>query len=199
MGIFSSQHQNIMLMKNQRTYLLLFMLLVSQMTWAQGVAEPLMPDGSRVINTSRMGVSNYELTLLPGQEFTGHWYYWATGTSTQTGNFLTSSTPSWLTGVSPSTFSSSSCTDIVPVGFSFKAPNTPGVYTYTVVMSGNNTWNDMGITLIVTNSPDADTTFVTGTTTTIDTLINTWSYSGFSFSNNNCVSNYLGQTHQIIW
>lgn len=177
-------------MKNQLRCILFFMLLTSHLSWSQQVAVPVLPDGQRILNTSRMGTTNYEITLLPNQQFTGYWYYSTNGTTTKNGNFSMASAPSWLTGVSPANFSSSSCSDIVPVGFSFQAPSVPGVYTYTVFETNGN-WNDMSITLTVTNTPDADTTRIVGNVFNTDTTFFDWSWNGFDMS---CLTNYFPST-----
>lgn len=179
-------------MKHQfiATLVLLFALSSSVLLGQQGQIGMLNSSGNRILSTSRAGVLDYDITLLPGQQFTGYWYYWTNGTTPISGNYLTATAPAWLTNVSPSNFSSSSCLDIVPIGFSFDAPNTPGIYTYTVV-EGNGTWNDMSITLTVTNTPNADTTVVYGNlnTPSYDTV--SWNWNASSIS---CNTNYYADS-----
>jgi pimeloyl-ACP methyl ester carboxylesterase len=177
-------------MKQQFIATLFLLFAVGSVLLGQGQVGTLNSSGNRGLSTSRSGATDYTITLLPGQQFTGYWYYWNNGTTPISGNFLTSTAPSWLTNVSPSSFSSSSCLDIVPIGFSFDAPNTPGIYTYTVV-EGNGTWDDMSITLTVTDTPNADTAVVYSNTNTplYDTI--NWNWNASSTS---CDSNYYPDT-----
>ncbi|MGB0862476.1 MAG: T9SS type A sorting domain-containing protein [Saprospiraceae bacterium] len=177
-------------MKQQFILAIFFLFVVSQTLLGQGRIEMMSANGRMINSTSRSGATNYDITLLPGQQFTGHWYYSVNGTTTKSGNHLMTNSPTWLTSVSPSNFSSSSCSDIVPIGFSFDAPTTPGVYTYTVV-EGNGNWKDMAITLTVTNTPVADTVTILGS-------VNQPSYDNFTWdwhpSSINCNNNYYPDT-----
>jgi|WetSurMetagenome_2_1015567.scaffolds.fasta_scaffold08160_3 hypothetical protein len=92
----------------------------------------------------------YELELFPGQVFNGSYYYWSTG-STVTGNFQINPSVSWLS-ISPNSVTSTSCNDIVPIAYSFAAPDTPGVYT-AVIQDMNNIWQNTEVTLHVTENP----------------------------------------------
>ncbi len=93
---------------------------------------------------------NYNLQLLPGQNFTGYFYYWTNGDTLSA--FLTMNpVVSWLS-INPQAFTSTSCSSIVPVAFSFTAPANPGVYTTTIVDQNNN-WVSINVTLNVTITP----------------------------------------------
>lgn len=92
----------------------------------------------------------YELELFPGQVFNGSYYYWSTG-STVTGNFQINPPVSWLT-ISPTTFTSTSCSDIVPIAYNFTAPTTPGIYN-AVIQDLNGIWANTNVTLHVTDNP----------------------------------------------
>jgi hypothetical protein len=92
----------------------------------------------------------YELELFPGQVFNGWYYYWSTG-STATGNFQINPVVSWLS-ISPNTFTSTSCSDIVPISYNFIAPQTPGTYN-AVIQDLNGIWENTNVTLHVTENP----------------------------------------------
>lgn len=95
----------------------------------------------------------YPLELFPGQEFDGWWYFWSGGSSIAA-QLQESPDVSWLS-ISPTTFTSDTCTDIVPVKYSFIAPMTQGVYIDTV-KDLNGHWDDMVIILNVTEEPTPD-------------------------------------------
>jgi len=93
---------------------------------------------------------NYVLELMPGQVFDGWWYFW-TATVPLSAQLQESPDVSWLS-LSPTTFTSDTCSDVVDVKYSFIAPSTPGTYTTTIVdLNGN--WANLPITLFVTNNP----------------------------------------------
>ncbi len=93
----------------------------------------------------------YELELFfPGQVFNGWYYYWSNG-GTVTGNFQINPAVSWLT-ISPNIFTSTSCSDIVPIAYNFTAPQTPGTYN-AVIQDLNGNWENTEVTLHVTESP----------------------------------------------
>jgi hypothetical protein len=92
----------------------------------------------------------YTLELMPGQVFDGWWYYWTLG-GPLTAQLQESPDVSWLS-LSPTSFTSDTCTTIVGVTYSFVAPLTPGLYTTTIV-DANGNWPDQVVTLFVTASP----------------------------------------------
>lgn len=94
--------------------------------------------------------SSYDLELFPGQSFDGWWYFWSGGDPVSA-QLEESPEVSWLS-VSPSTFTSNSCTDIVNVKYSFTAPSTPGKYTTTVIDQNGN-WDNHPVELYVTDAP----------------------------------------------
>ncbi len=96
----------------------------------------------------------YPLELFPGQEFDGWWYFWSLETVPITAQLQESPEVSWLS-ISPTTFTSDSCTDIEPVKYSFTAPMTQGVYIDTV-KDLNGHWDDMVIILNITEEPTPD-------------------------------------------
>lgn len=93
----------------------------------------------------------YELELFPGQVFSGLYYYWSNGSSAVTGNFQINPQVSWLT-ISPTTFTSNSCNDIIPISYNFTAPTIPGIYT-TSIEDLNGIWDNTEVTLSVTEQP----------------------------------------------
>jgi len=92
----------------------------------------------------------YELELFPGRVFNGRYYYWSNG-STATANLQITPSGSWLR-ISPNTFTSTSCSDIVFIEYYFTAPQLPGTYT-TSVHDLNGNWADTDVTLTVTETP----------------------------------------------
>lgn len=94
--------------------------------------------------------SAYVLELFPGQSFDGWWYFWSEG-DPLSAQLVETPEVSWLS-VSPSTFTSNSCTDIVNVKYSFTAPDTPGKYTTTIIDQNGN-WEDDLVELYVTDTP----------------------------------------------
>jgi|WetSurSiteA1Bulk_404760.scaffolds.fasta_scaffold01523_2 hypothetical protein len=92
----------------------------------------------------------YELELFPGQVFNGWYYYWS-NSGTVSGNFQINPTVSWL-NISPNNFTSTSCSDIVPIAYNFTAPQTPGTYT-AVIQDLNGNWENTNVTLHVTENP----------------------------------------------
>ena len=93
---------------------------------------------------------NYVLELLPGQVFDGWWYFW-TLAGPLSAQLQESPDVSWLS-LSPTTFTSDTCSDVVDVKYSFIAPASPGTYTTTIIDQNGN-WPNQPITLFVTNNP----------------------------------------------
>jgi hypothetical protein len=92
----------------------------------------------------------YTLELFPNQVFEGWYYYWA-NTTPASAQLQESPEVSWL-AVSPASFTSDTCTDVIEVRFQFTAPSTPGIYNTTIVEQNGN-WNNLPVTLSVTNTP----------------------------------------------
>jgi len=99
-------------------------------------------------SNSRSSV-DYQIELFPGQVFDGWYYYWSEN-GTDSANLKTNSNVSWLT-VTPVKFTSTACT-VIPVKYSFTAPNNPGIYQVTIADSNGN-WSNIVVELIVSNSP----------------------------------------------
>jgi len=93
----------------------------------------------------------YEIELLPGQEFSGYIYHWSDW-GTAWGELHEEPQVNWLS-VSPTSFHVNGCERPLPVKFTFKAPNEPGTYK-TTVEDWEYSWPDNVITLIVTETPN---------------------------------------------
>jgi len=108
--------------------------------------------GKSLRNNSAFPVENYQyvLELMPGQVFDGWWYYWTLG-GPLSAQLQESPDVTWLS-ITPTSFTSDTCTTIIDVQYSFTAPMTPGLYN-TNIVDANGNWSDMGITLFVTASP----------------------------------------------
>jgi len=129
----------------------------------------------------------YNLELFPGQVFNGWFYYWSTG-STATGDFQINPSVSWLS-ISPNTFTSTSCSDIVPIAYNFTAPQNPGVYN-AVIEDLNGIWANTNVTLSVTENPT--TAFVRSYTVNLGQSISqydTLRWNGFGPFG--CQGNYI--------
>lgn len=96
---------------------------------------------------------NYNIELPPGKSFTGHFYFWSNGGSI-TANYAPSDPLALFVQMFPSNFTSTSCSSIVPVAFSFSAINNPGTYTKSY-FDQNFVFPPINITLTVTNTPSA--------------------------------------------
>jgi hypothetical protein len=135
---------------------LLLYLLICNQSLAQTGSASFNGNGSSAIdnysNSQNPGSPNfiYELELFPGQVFNGWYYYWSTG-STITGNFQINPPVTWLS-ISPNSVTSTSCNDIVPVMYSFTAPETPGIYN-TVIQDINSIWQNTEVILHITENP----------------------------------------------
>ncbi len=93
---------------------------------------------------------DYILELLPGQVFEGWFYYWSLGGPISAA-LQENPAVGWLE-VSPTSFTSASCADIIAVSYQFAAPAVPGIYT-TVIQDLNGNWQDTNVLLSVTDSP----------------------------------------------
>ncbi|RPI17457.1 MAG: T9SS C-terminal target domain-containing protein [Ignavibacteriae bacterium] len=99
------------------------------------------------IKSSRM---EYPVQLLPGQSFSGWYYYWS-NSGAISANLQISPAVNWLI-ITPSSFTSNGCSDIKAVNYTFIAPAAPGTYS-TSIIDLNNNWEATNVTLTVTNSP----------------------------------------------
>jgi len=106
------------------------------------------PDGSKASKSNTWPY--YTVELLPGNTFTGSWYYYSCS-SVYTANLVESPEVNWLM-VSPSSFTALPNGLSTKVDFIFSTPTVPGVYT-TEVVDLNGGWTTMYITLIVTDKP----------------------------------------------
>jgi hypothetical protein len=133
-----------------------FIFLVSGLFLFSGIIYADTPRGKMGGLTLHKGSaqisenSAYVLELFPGQSFDGWWYFWSGGDPVSA-QLEESPEVSWLS-VSPSTFTSTSCRDIINVTYSFTAPTTPGQYTTTIIDQNGN-WEDHPVELYVRDAP----------------------------------------------
>ena len=175
-------------------YFVLFILIfIASQTFSQSVEKNHSGFGSlsseleKGIDTPSNVNLIYQLELFPGQIFKGNYYYWSDG-GTKTANLQFSNTVPWLS-ITPSSFTSSSCSDIVRVEFNFVAPQTPGIYN-TVIQDLNGNWDNTNITLSVTENPSSAIiqSYQVNQGQTISKL-DTLYWNGFG--NFSCLNNYV--------
>lgn len=112
--------------------------------------ELLQKNSIDVKSDQNKAIEDYIIELFPGQEFDGWYYYWAIG-GIKNCNLKEYPEVGWLS-VSPNTFTSTGCTNIIPVKYSFIAPMEEGVYVSNLI-DNNGTWDTMRVELTVTKSP----------------------------------------------
>lgn len=137
---------------------------------------------------------DYNIELLPGLSYQGWYYFWSTG-DTLAAAFVEQIDVPWLT-LSGNNFTSTGCNDIAPVGFHFSAPVVPGIYT-AVVEDLNGNWDDVNVTLIVSENPLAADVF-TFAANAGDTVLYTddEDWDGFSLG---CLNPYFpGSTQAYV-
>jgi hypothetical protein len=133
-------------------------------------------------------ITSYTLELLPGQVFSGWYYFWLVSGDSISASLSEEIDQPWLT-ISPTTFSSGSCEDIKPVEFTFQAPLEPGVYSVTII-DNNQNWDDVLVTIYVTSNPTiVDSRIlevpVNETHVQLDTI------GWYGFTNFSCVDLYI--------
>ncbi len=102
------------------------------------------------IKGTQAGSEIYAIELFPGQIYSGWWYCWSNG-GTVSGVNKESPEVTWLS-VTPKNITSTACTDIIPVKYSFVAPATEGLYVTTIIDSLGR-WDSVRVELKVTKSP----------------------------------------------
>ncbi len=160
-------------------------------TQTKGSIGSLTEDGIISENNSFI----WDIHLLPGVSYTGWWYFWS-NSGPMTANLQENPPVSWLSTF-PQTFTSNSCSDIKTVAYSFTTPTSPGTYTVTII-DANNNWDQMNITLTVTNSPTINIydSLVTGYAGQNTFRYQTSSYFPF---NQGCNPSYIpGPTRQTV-
>lgn len=149
-----------------------------------GAIGAFLPDADTI---TTQAVFDYDVELFPGYVFDGWLFYWTLG-GPLTADFQENPDVPWLT-INPTTFTSDSCEDIVPVSYAFSAPMTPGFYT-TTIEDQNGNWANTNVMLTVTNSPTLnDSIFIQIFSGDTVTLVDTTKWTGFG--NFSCVSNYI--------
>ena len=131
----------------------------------------------------------YDLDLLPGQIIEGWYYFWSVE-GTLSCNFKETPDAGWVS-INPRKFTSTSCSDIIPVRITFNAPVTEGNYEATLKDSVGN-WSDFIIRIKVTRNPTVNSTIrrigiYTDSVVYEDNLM----HYPVTFSNNSCVSYYF--------
>ena len=131
----------------------------------------------------------YELDLLPGQICEGWYYFWSTE-GTQSCNFKETPETGWVSRI-PRKFTSTGCTNIIPVRFAFNAPITEGSYEATLKDSLNH-WSDVIVRIKVTRNPTKNSVtrrigIYTDSVVYEDNLM----HYPFNLSNNPCVTYYF--------
>lgn len=141
----------------KRAVQIIFLIALTFLNLHSQIAEKSISGSGGTIAEIIKGVESpenvyfvYELELFPGQVFNGWYYYWSNG-GTVTGNFQINPSVSWLS-ISPNNFTSTSCSDIVPIAYNFTAPQTPGTYN-AVIQDMNGVWENTNVTLHVTENP----------------------------------------------
>jgi hypothetical protein len=140
-------------------WLILFSLLAqaafSQQKGGSGRAyyndfEQIQNNSNNVKSTQNKGMEDYKLELFPGQVFTGWYYFWSNG-GIKNCNLKENPVTGWLS-ITPNKFTSTGCTNIIPVKVSFIAPMGEGVYISNLVDSTAN-WDTVRVEVKVTTSP----------------------------------------------
>lgn len=146
----------------------------------------------------------YTVQLLPGQSFDGWWYFWTTGAPISADYEVPAA--DWLT-VSPTTFTSNSCSEPVAMRFQFKGLSQADTVTLSM-RDRNNRYPTMVVTMEVTERP---TQFVSSVPVRLaygsfDILSLTAEWNGFT--NIGCQAPYLPDSastfkavlqHQVDW
>jgi hypothetical protein len=112
--------------------------------------EQIQNNSNSVKSIQYKGLEDYKLELFPGQVFTGWYYFWSNG-GIKNCNFKKNPETGWLS-ITPNKFTSTGCTNIIPVKFSFIAPLEEGVSVSKLVDSTGN-WDTLRVEVRVTKSP----------------------------------------------
>lgn len=102
--------------------------------------------------------SDYVLELLPGTTFTGSRYYYVTGTTgaSETANLTENPPVDWLQ-ISPAQFTDYVDGLATKVDYIFTVPNYPTLLSTTIIDQNGN-WQNLNISVIVTESPNLNLT-----------------------------------------
>jgi len=139
--------------------------------------------------TKALNAFVYELDLLPGQVCEGWYYFWSVE-GTLKCNFKETPEANWVS-ISPRKFTSTGCSNIIPVKVSLNAPVTEGTYEATLKDSLSH-WSDFIIHINVTRKPTENTiTRRIGIYTDSVVYEDNLMHYPMNFSNNTCVSYYF--------
>ena len=133
-------------------------------------------------------LDNYELELFPGQKFDGWYYFWSEG-SPMSANFKETPEVSWLS-INSGKFTSTGCTSIIPVKFTFNAPLSEGDYE-TILIDSLVHWSNLKVRVRVTSSPENCIVRKFGVNTDSLTYKNYIKHVPFNWSYNTCVHDYF--------
>ena len=144
-------------MKNISTSLVfIFSLIVLPSLQAQTSkgAMGYMDDSGKIVELNLRGKAvtdyNYTVQLLPGESFTGYFYFWLVSGNAASANFSESIDAPWLS-LSNSSFTSNACNDIKVMGFHFEAIQEGG-FSVTAV-DANGAYDDIIVTMLVMPKP----------------------------------------------
>ena len=137
----------------------------------------------------QVGVTTYQLELFPGQVFNGWYYNWTNDVPLSCNQKEYPEDVPWLS-VTPKKFTSTSCTNIIPVKYSFIAPMTEGIYITTIADSLKN-WDSVRVKLTVTKSPKNYTLRKFGVNTDSLKYKSYLKHVPFNWSDNACIHDYF--------
>lgn len=172
--------------------ILILLIILSKVIYSQSITKQIETINTFVHKYNNLdsivlveGGQTYNINLFPGQVFSGWYYYSANGAAA---NLSESPNVNWLS-LSPNQFTSTSCSNIIPVSFNFIAPSTPGLYTTTIVDLNNN-WGAFPINLTVTENPTINS-YDSTVILSINEIANRYQNSSYTpFPNIGCTSSY---------
>ena len=150
--------------------------------------DQLLPFSDLLAKPATKALVNYELELLPGQKFDG-WYYFWSNEGLLAANLNESPEAGWLS-IDRYNFTSTGCSDIVPVRFSFTAPTEEGNYE-TVLIDNLGNWSDLKVRIRVTSNPASAVKRSFGINTDSISYRHFTRWSPLIFSDNTCIKDYF--------
>ena len=147
------------------------------------------PEFSSETKGIQVGIKTYQLELFPGQVFNGWYYNWSNGGILSCNQKEYPENVTWL-DVTPKKFTSTGCTDIIPVKYSFVAPMTEGIYITTIADSLNH-WDSLRVILKVTSSPENHIKKNIGINQDLVSYKSYLSNTPFNWADNSCIKDYF--------
>jgi len=178
-------YQNLSRITRLVIYLFLFFFLINtgkiypNSNMHCGTVNPSAKGSLKENSKREIANAVYSVELLPGQSFAGYIYYWDSGTSKKT-RFSEQPDVDWL-DVSPRDFTTQGSADPVAVQYQFTAPTIPGTYS-TVIIDNEGNWSDREIIVNVTETPTADTMFISIYAGKEKESTSTYEWKGFNVS-----------------